>query len=400
MLFYVHSFVIASPFFYPHHFFLVLFTVTHYTSSLYVCIDSFFIICYLCFCFCVLSVCFFFLKQKTAYEMRISDWSSDVCSSDLIPSISDASCRRWPISPMPRRGCLPKRAWRRDLSFRPAISAMALQPSTRERWARRSGRSCWRPTPTGRSAGGGPRVFTSRAPLSPPSPTRWTSAPRAISSGCPLPQRACFARAAAGRFAEAGVAPGLIIPTGNLGHGFAAVYARAMGAPIGPIVLATNANRPLSRWRAEGVYQPGPSVATLANAMDVGAPSNFERLVHLPTHWRDVEVERVEDESIRARIRTDHEASGYVWCPHSATAAEAYVRLDAQRRAERPWVAAATAHPFKFADIVEPLVGRAIQAPPALAAIAGRMTRSRRLAPDLAALSSELGKEKVFTSIV
>src|SRR3546814_3138587 len=65
--------------------------------------------------------------------------------------------------------------------------------------------------------------------------------------------------------------------------------------PIGPIVLATNANRPLSRWSAEGIYQPGPSVATLANAMDVGAPSNFERLVHLPTHCRDVEVERVED---------------------------------------------------------------------------------------------------------
>src|SRR3546814_9522348 len=123
-------------------------------------------------------------------------------------------------------------------------------------------------------------------------------------------------------------------------------------------------------------------------------------LVPYTTLCRSVEVERVEDESIRARIRTDHEASGYVWCPHSATAAVAYVRLDAQRRAERPWVAAATAHPFKFADIVAPLVGRAIQAPPALAAIAGRMTRSRRIALDLAALSSSLGKEKLFTSIV
>src|SRR3546814_3303769 len=142
---------------------------------------------------------------------------------------------------------------------------------------------------------------------------------------------AYIAHTAARPLAEPRGTPVFIIPTGNHGQGFAAVYARAMGAPIGPIVLATNANRPLTRWRAEGVYQPGPSVATLANAMDVGAPGNFERLVHLPTHWRDVEVERVEDESIRARIRTDHEASGYVWCPHSATAAEASVRLDAQR---------------------------------------------------------------------
>src|SRR3546814_9001505 len=61
-------------------------------------------------------------------------------------------------------------------------------------------------------------------------------------------------------------------------------------------------------------------------------------LVPYTTLCRSVEVERVEDESIRARIRTDPEASGYVWCPHSATAAEAYIRLDAQRRAERHWV--------------------------------------------------------------
>src|SRR3546814_18212943 len=114
---------------------------------------------------------------------------------------------------------------------------------------------------------------------------------------------AYIAHAAARLFAEAGVAPGFIIPTGNLGHGFAAVYARAMGAPIGPIVLATNANRPLSRWRAEGVYQPGPSVATLATAMDVGAPSNFERLVHLPTHSTDSPGDRGEEERHRQPTR-------------------------------------------------------------------------------------------------
>src|SRR3546814_18111196 len=108
---------------------------------------------------------------------------------------------------------------------------------------------------------------------------------------------AYIAHAAARLFAEAGVAPGFIIPTGNLGHGFAAVYARAMGAPNGPIVLATKAHRPLSRWRAEGVSKPGPSVAPLAHAMDLGAPSNLRRLVQLPPPWHGVGVERIEYES-------------------------------------------------------------------------------------------------------
>ena len=83
-------------------------------------------------------------------------------------------------------------------------------------------------------------------------------------------------------------APGLIIPTGNLGHGFAALYARAMGLPIGPIVAATNANRTLIEWHRSGTYEPRPAVATIANAMDVGAPSNFERLIDLPEAVRDV----------------------------------------------------------------------------------------------------------------
>lgn len=221
-----------------------------------------------------------------------------------------------------------------------------------------------------------------------------------INIGRLLPQMAYIAHAATRLFAETAVAPGFIIPTGNLGHGFAAVYARAMGAPIGPIVLATNANRPLSRWKAEGVYRPAPSVATLANAMDVGAPSNFERLAHLPVEMRDVQVERVEDDAIRARIRADYEASRYVWCPHSATAAEAFARLDPRRRAERPWIAAATASPFKFADIVESAIGRAVEPPAALSAIAGRTTRSRRISADLAALYTELDEEKFVTSTV
>ncbi|MDP9162483.1 MAG: threonine synthase, partial [Pseudomonadota bacterium] len=147
-----------------------------------------------------------------------------------------------------------------------------------------------------------------------------------ISIGRLMPQMAYLAFAAARVQAETGEKPGLVIPTGNLGHGFAAVYARAMGAPIGPVLLVTNENATLSNWYESGSYEPRPSVATIANAMDVGAPSNFERLIALAEGDRDVSVDLVTDDAIKARIVADHEA-GYLWCPHSAAAAEAFSRL-------------------------------------------------------------------------
>ena len=91
-----------------------------------------------------------------------------------------------------------------------------------------------------------------------------------------------------------------------------------------------------------------------------------------------------------ARIRADYETSGYVWCPHSATAAEAYARLEAKEREARPWIVAATAHPYKFADIVEPLIGRSVVPTPALRAVTDRESRARPLEPELSALADHL----------
>ncbi|HJQ16738.1 MAG TPA: threonine synthase [Allosphingosinicella sp.] len=218
---------------------------------------------------------------------------------------------------------------------------------------------------------------------------RLTSA-NSINIGRLLPQAAYLAFAAARRFEETGIAPGLLIPTGNLGHGFAAVYARLAGAPIGPIVAVTNANRTLSEWHRSGVYAPGPSIATIANAMDVGAPSNFERLMHLPEEARRIGVVRVDDDTIRTRIRTEYDRSGYIWDPHSATAAEAFDRMDAAEKGDRPWIAAATAHPYKFADVVEPVIGINIAPPPALEAILGRTARKVAIAAEDAALTDAL----------
>jgi threonine synthase len=211
-----------------------------------------------------------------------------------------------------------------------------------------------------------------------------------INLGRLLPQAAYLAHAAHRIVHQTGREPGFVIPTGNLGHGFAALLARAAGAPIGPLVLATNANRTLKDWDETGDYMPQPSKATIANAMDVGAPSNFERLIDLPADLRKLRVDQVDDDAIRARIVEDYRRTGYIWCPHSAVAAEAYARLKPSERAERPWIVAATAHPFKFADVVEPLIGRAIEPPPALAEIGSRPTHFRPIRATIEALAGAL----------
>ncbi len=155
-----------------------------------------------------------------------------------------------------------------------------------------------------------------------------------INLGRLLPQTVYLASAALQLFEETGEKPGFVLPTGNLGHGVAALLVRALGLPIGPVVLATNENRTLADWYTSGVYEPRPSVMTIANAMDVGAPSNFERLIALPPEARELSVELIDDDAIRARIVSEYRETGYVWCPHSATVAEAYARLDDQAREE------------------------------------------------------------------
>ena len=218
---------------------------------------------------------------------------------------------------------------------------------------------------------------------------RLTSA-NSINVGRLLPQMVFIGAAALRMFRETNVAPGFVIPAGNLGHAVAALWARDLGLPVGPIVAATNANRTLLDWFRGGVYTPVPSVPTLASAMDIGAPSNIERLAQIPKRTRQLHVERVDDDAIRRRIRQEHRLTGYVLCPHSAVAVEAYRRLDPAIQAQRPWIAAATAHPYKFAEIVEPLIGETLSPPSALAAILGRRSRAQSIPATLDALAEAL----------
>lgn len=222
--------------------------------------------------------------------------------------------------------------------------------------------------------------------------THHLTSANSINFGRLLPQLAYSAHATVRAFSATGEKPGFIIPSGNLGHGFAVLLARAMGLPVGPVVLASNANRTLKDWQLTGRFQPRASVATLANAMDVGNPSNFERVAALPAAAREVHVELVTDDEIRARVQAEYRASGYLWCPHSATAVEAWSRLPEKSREERPWIAAATAHPYKFADVIEPLIGRRIEPSPALEAILHRPVHKIRIRAELNALADALAE--------
>lgn len=220
------------------------------------------------------------------------------------------------------------------------------------------------------------------------------NAANSINLGRLLPQVAYHAAASLWHWREHGTRLNFVVPTGNLGNGLACVWARAMGMPIGRIVLAVNANRTLPEYLATGDWQPRPSVTTLASAMDVGNPSNMERLRHLLPAFDElresVDAIPVDDDSIRAQIAKDYERFGRVSCPHTATGFCAYDHLPEADRHGHAWTVCATAHPAKFESIVEPIIGQRVDVPPALEALLARPARSTPIAPELAALAAGL----------
>lgn len=226
------------------------------------------------------------------------------------------------------------------------------------------------------------------------------SSANSINLGRLLPQMSYFAAASLEVWRRYGEPASFIVPSGNLGNALACLWARAAGLPIAEVVLAHNANRTVPDFLETGTWRPRPSIATLASAMDVGDPSNAERLRALYPGFAAlqgaVSACSVSDDEIRARIRAGYEIHGQIWCPHTATAAEAYERLPEARRAAHRWVIVSTAHAAKFPEIVAPLIGRAVPVPPSLAKLFARVGSCGEIAPDLSALRAALtGVEKI-----
>ena len=227
---------------------------------------------------------------------------------------------------------------------------------------------------------------------------RELSSANSINLGRLLPQSVYYAAASLAVWRTHGERASFIVPSGNLGNALACLWARQVGLPIADVVLAHNANRSVPDYLASGRWEPRASVATLASAMDVGNPSNMERLRALFPGIEElrgaVSACSVTDGQIRARIRAGYHEYGQIWCPHTATAAEAWSRLPAARREAGRWVLVATAHPAKFREIVEPLIGRTVAVPEALAQLFARPTGCTEIEPTLEALRSQLKSEE------
>jgi threonine synthase len=186
-------------------------------------------------------------------------------------------------------------------------------------------------------------------------------------------------------------APIVSVPSGNFGSLTAGLMAKRLGLPVARFVASTNVNDVVPEYLRSGVYQPRPSIRTVANAMDVGAPSNFERMQamygdDIERLRQDVSGVAFEDRRVLAEIRDMYHRTGYLLDPHGAIA---WLGLqDALSTDSRALgVFLATAHPAKFREVVEPAIGEPVPLPPALAEALKRPRHSVQLPAEYPALS-------------
>ncbi len=186
-----------------------------------------------------------------------------------------------------------------------------------------------------------------------------------------------------------GTAPTYIVPSGNVGNVTGAYIAKAMGAPIGTIVLAVNENKTIPDYLKSGVYEPRRSVQTLANAMDVGDPSNMERLQQLfPSHAERVahmQAFSVSDAAIEESISEVYKQYQLPICPHTATGE--WVRE--HYYANTPSIVVSTAHPGKFESVVEPKIGKKLPVPEQLQRLLELPTEMVKIHPSVEELFSK-----------
>ncbi len=184
-----------------------------------------------------------------------------------------------------------------------------------------------------------------------------------------------------------------VVPSGNLGNLSGGLLAHLSGMPNRGFVAAMNANRAFADFLREGDVEPRPSIPTSSNAMDVGDPSNLERIRWLyrddPARLRrDVTGVSVTDAETSACIAAVHARTGYVLDPHSAVGVRAHERCPDS--GEGPSVVLATAHPAKFPDVVEKAIGRPVPLPRGIAAVMEAEEHMQHISADLGALSAAL----------
>jgi threonine synthase len=185
------------------------------------------------------------------------------------------------------------------------------------------------------------------------------------------------------------------VPSGNFGHLTAGLLAKKMGLPITHMVAATNINDIIPKYLHTGIFQPLPSKHTLSNAMDVGNPSNFARLLDLYEHeWtkmsRDIFGVGFTDTETKSAMQDVFAKYGYISDPHGAVA---YLGLQSflfKHPGKFNGIFLETAHPAKFADDVEAITGQQVPIPARLQEVLSKEKRSVILKPDYDDLRSVL----------
>lgn len=173
-------------------------------------------------------------------------------------------------------------------------------------------------------------------------------------------------------------APIFCVPSGNFGNLTAGLFAQKIGMPASGFIAATNANDVVPEYLETGSFKPRPSQKTISNAMDVGNPSNFARIEHLfdqdPQQVRQhIWGASFSDAQTGVAIQKVYEETGYLLDPHTAVG---YLAVDQYRQQaagyfgeeqDTPYIILSTAHPAKFGDVIEPVIGEHVDLPDRLA---------------------------------
>lgn len=180
------------------------------------------------------------------------------------------------------------------------------------------------------------------------------------------------------------------VPSGNFGNLTAAMIAKVLGLPIKRFIAATNENDTVPRYLQSGQWAPHQTVATLSNAMDVSQPNNWPRIEHmLDLGWvekSDLRAYKIEEDATQVGVKQLYQL-GYLSEPHGAVA---YKALKSDLQEGEVGIFLATAHPAKFKDSVENILGELISLPKELADVAGLPILSSKLEPDFAKLRAYL----------
>jgi len=178
----------------------------------------------------------------------------------------------------------------------------------------------------------------------------------------------------------------MCVPSGNFGNITAGFFAKRMGLPVSRFIAANNRNDIFLQYLMTGKYNPRPSVATLANAMDVGDPSNFVRVLDLYGHSHEAIIKEIAgccytDDEIRETVKATYQKTGYLLEPHGAIG---YRALAEFLKKDETGIFLETAHPAKFLETVENIIGEKIEIPQKLQEFMKGRKQSVELSKDFA----------------